>query len=477
MHWLALHFPFLPLEVTGFSPSDPVLACAVTEARAGGDRVVLASMCAAAAGVRPGITQAAARALLPALHLVPRDLSREGRVLQALAAWALQFSAQVSLVPPDVLLVEVGGSRRLFGGLRPLIGELRRALAAVRHEARLALAPTPQGALLLVRAGLQRQVPDLAALHTSLADVPLDVLPLKGGQVVALQAAGLRRCGDLLALPRAALGRRLGRDFLVWWQRLLGEAPEVLSFFEPPPVFEADAAFSPAVETVEALAFPARRLLLLLEGFLRARQAAVQRLDWRVEHADVPATRFALGFQGPLREEPRILALLRERLMRLKLAAPAVRLALHAGDLIPWSGENGCLLRGRSTEPDTAFLDRLRARFGGGAVTGLCVAGDHRPEHSMRLCPPGERGPALHFPERPLWLLAEPRPLEMRRGRPWWGGALQLEEERERIETGWWEGRPVRRDYFAARAVDGTRLWIFLDHEQGRHWFLHGFFG
>jgi protein ImuB len=95
----------------------------------------------------------------------------------------------------------------------------------------------------------------------------------------------------------------------------------------------------------------------------------------------------------------------------------------------------------------------------------------------MRLCPPGEPGPALHFPERPLWLLAEPRPLEMRRGRPWWGGPLQLEEERERIETGWWEGRPVRRDYFAARAVDGTRLWIFIDHEQGRQWFLHGFFG
>lgn len=477
MRWLALHFPFMPLEVTGLCPLDSVPAVAVTEARPGGDRVMLANRCAAAAGVRPGITATAARALLSDLCLVPRAPPREAHALQAMASWSLQFSAQVSLAPPDALLVEVGGSRRLFGGLGSLVNALRSSLAAMGHEVRLVLAPTPQGALLLVRAGLQRRVPGLAALRACLADVPLDTLPVKRERVLALHAAGLRHCGDLLALPRATLGRRLGADFLVWWGRLLGETPDVPLLFEPPAEFEADVELPLAAETAEVLAFPARRLLIMLEGFLRGRQAAVQRIDWRLDHAGAPPTRFALGFQEPLREEGRILGLLRERLMRLRLAAPVVRLVLHASHLIAWPGEAGSLVRDRSTDPDPLFLDRLRARLGGAAVSGLCVAGDHRPEHAMRLCRPGEAGPDLHFPERPLWLLVEPRPLEVRQGRPWWDGPLQLEEERERIDAGWWEGRPVRRDYFAARTTDGARLWIFIDHEQGKGWFLHGFFG
>ena len=477
MRWLVLHFPFMPLEVAGLSSPDTAPAGAVTEAGPGGERVLLANARAAAAGVRPGLTAAAARALLSDLRLVPRDLPREERALRAMASWALQFSAQVSLARPDALLMEVGRSRRLFGGLASLVSVLQNALVVMGHDVRLVLAPTPQAALLLARAGLRRRVPDLGALRACLADVPLDVLPVKAGSVTALHTAGLRHCGELLALPRAALGRRLGTEFLVWWARLLGELPDALPLFEPPEVFDADAEFPLAAETVEAVLFPARRLLLMLEGFLRARQAAVQRVDWRLDHADVPATRFALGFRQPLRDERRILDLLRERLTRLRPAAPVVRLALHAGHLVPWPGEARCLFRDSSANPESAFLDLLRARLGEAAVSGLCIAGDHRPEHAMRLCRPGEAGPGLQFPERPLWLLAEPRPLEVRDGRPWWRGPLQLEDERERIDAGWWDGRPVRRDYFAARAADGARLWLFIDHGQQKRWFLHGFFG
>ena len=47
----------------------------------------------------------------------------------------------------------------------------------------------------------------------------------------------------------------------------------------------------------------------------------------------------------------------------------------------------------------------------------------------------------------------------------WWGP--------ERIETGWWRGRDVRRDYYLVETTGGARFWLFRAIEE-RTWFLHG---
>ena len=45
----------------------------------------------------------------------------------------------------------------------------------------------------------------------------------------------------------------------------------------------------------------------------------------------------------------------------------------------------------------------------------------------------------------------------------------------ERIETGWWRGADVRRDYYVVETVTGERFWVFRDLAGGS-WFLHGVF-
>jgi protein ImuB len=45
----------------------------------------------------------------------------------------------------------------------------------------------------------------------------------------------------------------------------------------------------------------------------------------------------------------------------------------------------------------------------------------------------------------------------------------------ERIETGWWRGRYVRRDYYRVETSAGERYWLFRRRRDGR-WFLHGAF-
>ncbi|MHB8415885.1 MAG: Y-family DNA polymerase, partial [Acidiferrobacteraceae bacterium] len=45
----------------------------------------------------------------------------------------------------------------------------------------------------------------------------------------------------------------------------------------------------------------------------------------------------------------------------------------------------------------------------------------------------------------------------------------------ERIESGWWDGGDIARDYFIARDRSGARLWVFNDLHNGQ-WFLQGIF-
>jgi protein ImuB len=75
-------------------------------------------------------------------------------------------------------------------------------------------------------------------------------------------------------------------------------------------------------------------------------------------------------------------------------------------------------------------------------------------------------------------MLAAPQPLGERDGVPLHGRApLALIAGPERIESGWWDGGDVRRDYYVAHASSGLRLWVYRSREPGGGWWLHGVFG
>lgn len=45
----------------------------------------------------------------------------------------------------------------------------------------------------------------------------------------------------------------------------------------------------------------------------------------------------------------------------------------------------------------------------------------------------------------------------------------------ERVETGWWRGKHVRRDYYRVTCRSGRSCWVFRERNSGR-WFLQGWF-
>jgi protein ImuB len=186
-------------------------------------------------------------------------------------------------------------------------------------------------------------------------------------------------------------------------------------------------------------------------------------------------------------------ALLKERLSALVLPEPVRACELRSGPLVArvlaagglWpAGEHGGGAAARAPE----LIERLRARLGQEAVYGLRVVADHRPEAAWQVREPvstpaarSGRGNAPESPwscdRRPLWLLRVPRPLNERDGLPRRRGALRLLGEAERIETGWWDGKEIARDYYTAVDARGARLWMFREREPPHRWFLHGVFG
>ena len=55
------------------------------------------------------------------------------------------------------------------------------------------------------------------------------------------------------------------------------------------------------------------------------------------------------------------------------------------------------------------------------------------------------------------------------------GRELHLLSGPERIESGWWDGRDIARDYYIDRTTDGAHWWVFREGVS-RRWFLHGCF-
>ncbi len=462
MLWLAVYFPGLPLRVFHDPGRQPF---ALSERIDGRERITRCNRRAREQGLYPGMPLASALALCGGLRVRPRDRRAEQALLRDRAQQAYRFSSRIAF-DPLCLLIEIGASLRLMGGLEPLLQTVLAALCEPGERARHAVAPTPGAASLLARCRPGTRVLRREAIREALADIPLARLSRDPRARRLMQDIGLRTLGECLALPREGLARRTGPELLRHIDQVLGLAPDPRPAWRPPTRFEQTLPLCDEIEHAPALLFPAQRLVERLARWLRARDGATDRLHWRLHHRARPPTSFDTGLLAPDREPERLLRGLRERCERLCLPAPVTALGLRVSDIQPADTPSGGLFPAPS-RPDLHWLERLYNRLGETCIRGLRSRPDHRPEQAWQWCPPGRSEAQPPRPgAQPLWLLPRPRPLRER--------GLQLLQGPQRIEAGWWDGQDVARDYFVARTRDGTRLWIYLDRRSG-HWHVHGY--
>jgi len=127
------------------------------------------------------------------------------------------------------LLLETGGSGKLFGGHARLHRRIERGLAALGFKRRWVYATTPQAAWWIAAArALGVQCPDAVEsgqLKAALAPLPLRLTGWDTSTLETLHALGLATLGDVLVLPRDQVNRRFGNTLLADLDRALGHLP------------------------------------------------------------------------------------------------------------------------------------------------------------------------------------------------------------------------------------------------------------
>ena len=501
--WFCIYLPALPLEALG-GAGEPR---AVFEEFKGIRKILLANAEARSAGIRPGISINAALALLPTLCLEERTPHKETQALQELAEWAEKFTSFVCIEAPSLLLLEIAGSLKLFDGLKALRQGIVSDLNSQGFSAAIAIAPTPLAATWLARAGRKVCILDARNLNGKLGPLPLSCLGWPDSVTESLRGMGVSCIGECLRLPRQGFAKRFAIARLLELDRALGHLPDPRVHYRAPERFSANYDLQEEQSDSDLLLHACRELLLKLERFLLTRQMAVQHVLFVFFHLQAPATHLALGCVQADRAVQHWFDLLKIKFDRLSLPAPVIAIQLRTGRTQAFSAETDILPFNKQAKQHNRLsiahlAELLSARIGDESVHGITMVAEHRPQYAWRRqevggdvphCAnvPGRRAdhePSASLQElqrhsslvlrRPLWMLAEPRPLVTEKDLPVCEGALQLLDGPERLETGWWDDDGIARDYFVARNPQGVHLWVYRDRRKaGGLWFLHGMFG
>ncbi len=492
---LCLFFPHLASDrARRTQRTSTAMPLALTQQHGRSTRVAEVDARAHAAGVRPGMTLAQAHALLPTLVALPSDPAGDEAFLGRLADWAVRFSPLVEARPPDVLVLDVTGCAHLFGGEEALLSQAVRPLVQAGLDTRGALADTVGAAVAVaVSAEVPVSLVPTGQTRARLASLAPAALRLEPQAVERLERLGVRTIGQLLELPRKGLPARFGAGIVRRLQAALGELRESVASRIPAEPLQASAAFEPPLSEADQLHRPAEHLLEDIFRQLDRRQLALRELALLVYRADAPPLVVPVRLARPSRARAHVLTLVRERLQAVPVAAGLCGLLLRAVDTAAWQPGQIDLFEPQEPHQEEelgALLDRLTSRLGEQGVLRARLVEDYQPEQAYAVEPAGatptEPGAgAAPLSARPTQLLPRPLPLRVMARVPdgppswlaWQGREYAVREAwgPERIETAWWRGPDVQRDYFRILTTTGEQFWVFRDRRSGQ-WYLHGLF-
>ncbi|WP_139975101.1 DNA polymerase Y family protein [Ochrobactrum sp. CGA5] len=515
--FLALWFPFLPTDrLRSSAPPDgkPRLPLIVTERTANALRLTAVDAAAAKLGLFPGMALTDARARVERLEVAAAAPEHDTALLKRLAHWCERYTPLVAFDQPHGLMLDITGCAHLFGGLDTMRADAVRRLERAGLGVQAAIADNSFAARLLAR-GSKGGVFSKAEADRLLPRLPLSALELTQATETGLKRAGLKRIGDVMELPRAALTARFGTDLAIRLDRLTRRERAPISPLRIMPLRSVERRMSEPITAMELvehiLQELAQELFTQLEpegkGALLI-EASFFRVDGEVRHIHIETGQ-------PLRNDKVFLRLARERLKAL--TSP-----LDAGfgfDMIRLAALRSAPIAQRQMgldqhkEDEAGFgqlVDRLSARLGQNRVLVAFSRNTHIPERAFGLHPAlhtdgkGEAdfesarmlSPALPGdpPARPIKLFCPPQPIESVAEVPdsppsffLWRRVrhhVRLAEGPERIEPEWWrtigQDVPQLRDYYRVEDENGQRFWIFREglYDGANHprWFLHGLF-
>ncbi|HSF64174.1 MAG TPA: DNA polymerase Y family protein [Paracoccaceae bacterium] len=548
---LSLWFPRLAAERVMRLRRDTLpMPLAVVGDQNGAQVLVSLSVEASAAGLTQGQGLRDATAICPALLTVATDPLGEAQFLTTLRRWAGRFSPWVAEEAPAGLMIDLSGAAHLHGGEEGVLARVAEDCADLGLTVRAGIADTPGAAWGLARYARMAAAPlrsgdaiDQEARATrsraakrrgwergggaprpvaakgaematiappgrvveALADLPLAALRLEPDTVDRLMRLGLRRVGELMGMPRAALARRFGADTLRRLDQALGMESEPVSPARPPLHFAVRLTLPDPIGLRSDVEAALDRLLPPFCEKLRAKGRGARRIVLQAFRADGGVAAVEIGLARAADSPDRIRPLLHLKLdqidagfgidcLRLEaLATEAMTTVQHRGQL---EATADAVAGGKATNPHALddLIGRLGARLGSEAITRLHPADSHVPAKAAKVLMAAWS--VAH--DGPWPAISTPRPLVMFRPEPveapetpeppatfrWRRRkyTVRMAVGPERLLPEWWledpDWRSGFRDYWRIEAEGGERLWLFWGQGGAvtNRWYCEGVF-
>ena len=402
-------------------------------------------------------------------------------------------------------LLEVHSSFRLFGGAQALMSQLWTAAEELSAALHLANHHTATGAWWLGKAAPARSEEDFLNMlnvdETRLLTLPIQVLDCEPKLQTTWQQCGFVQLGDLWRLPRDGFLKRFGGLALAELDSGFGQQNKLapgLPIHQAADVFEQEEELPFHCNHLDLIEHHAQVLLEAACRWLQRKKHGTRELQWRFKHAKGEET---LCLRSAQATDSHALwgRLLHHQLTRMQSDEDIRSLYLHCAhsEILPNINASFLPDPEQGSQNWNTTCDVLRARLGEQTILFAATESDPRPECSIVLhhTPVHKTSKAetrkdknRHTPEpghatlasstrRPLWLLPAPKLLQ---GKPpsWQiGGPWKLLSGPERVEFGWWDAQPCKRDYYCARDSNDSVVWLYQDLlDDEARWFLHGYF-
>lgn len=338
-----------------------------------------------------------------------------------------------------------------------------------------------------------------------LAELPVAALRIPREAISMLAELGVLSVGQFLQLPRASVASRLGPLVARRMAEFEGARREPLQAVADDSFPHAECHLSAPASTLEAVRCVLEPLVEQCLAALATRGFGVTVLQVRLAEPVSASAKAApvvidIGLFRPSVSARHVVDLVQLRMARLRLPREVESITVEVVSAGAVASRQRVLFDGaassasaRSSEQTAqlgGLLDRLAGRLGRMAVFEPRPVIDAQPEHAWVAAPPtlGGATTATSSPSpsaataplaglRPIWMT--PRPIRVDTvsvvpdGPPLWfsiSGVRHRVAEAwgpERIETAWWRGCSIRRDYYVVETESGDRWWLFRHLGEG----------
>lgn len=447
------------------------------------------------------------------------DFEGDAATLQQLAV-SCQTLAPITGIEacqyPDSLFLDVTNLAPLYGDETQLLAKVMKHFEQRSYTVRAAIADTVGAAW-----GLAHHTPapaSIAPVHSqleALEQLPIQSLRLSEATCETLRQLGIADVQQLLQLPRTSLTSRFGDEINERLDQAAGTIREVFQAIHTPPEYSAEELLEWPIKDSETTLVIVERLIQKIcqqlisnscggmqwHVQLTRQQATPIKLDIKLFQPTTTAAHVMQLVEMQLDNHPELRQLSTRKRKHFVKQSPIVAVDVSVAHCVQLTERQQQLFDEEPSLQRTALaqlINRLSSRLGQDQVTRPVLQANAQPEFSFRFkplvtpsrhsrtrqkeshyvlarpvrllnpvipllpCPSAKRPPSRNLPAA----FQKPDYSRLQINRHWGP---------ERIETGWWRGQTVCRDYWRIETDVGSQQWIYRDRRTGK-WFLHGEF-